>query len=76
VEVERELEYKVAGILNLKIESGRLKYLMDWVDCGLEERTWEPIKNVENGLNAVAAFHQKYPLITKTDKPHIKQILW
>src|SRR5277367_1788656 len=62
VEVEGELEYEVARILDSKIERGRLKYLVDWVDCGPEERTWEPMKNVENAPDAVATFHRAYPL--------------
>jgi hypothetical protein len=62
VEVERELEYKVVGILDSNVERGRPKYLVDWVDCGPEERTWEPVENVENTPDAVAAFHQAYPL--------------
>jgi len=39
-----------------------LKYLVDWVNCGPEERTWEPAENVENAPDAVAAFHRAYPL--------------
>jgi hypothetical protein len=62
VEVEGELEYEVAGILDSKIERGRLKYLVDWVNCGPEERTWEPVENVENSPDAIAAFHRAYPL--------------
>jgi hypothetical protein len=62
VEVEGELEYEVAGILDSKIERRRLKYLVDWVNCGPEERTWEPAENVENAPDAVAAFHRAYPL--------------
>jgi hypothetical protein len=62
VEVEGELEYEVASILDSKIERRRLKYLVDWVNCGPEERTWEPAENVENAPDAVAAFHRAYPL--------------
>ena len=62
VEVEGELEYEVAEILDSKIERRKLKYLVDWVNCGPEERTWEPTENVENAPDAVAAFHRAYPL--------------
>src|SRR5271170_6868058 len=62
VEVEGELEYEVAGILDSKIERERLKYLVDWVNCGPEERTWEPAENVKNAPDAVEPFHQAYPL--------------
>jgi len=71
VEVEGELEYEVARILDSKIERGRLKYLVDWVDCGPEERTWEPMKNVENAPDAVAAFHRAYPL-----QPSPQDVAW
>jgi len=62
MEVEGELEYEVAGILDSRVERGRPKYLVDWVDCGPEERTWEPMENVDNAPDAVAAFHRAYPL--------------
>ena len=62
IEVEGEVEYEVAEILDSKVERGRLKYLVDWVGCGPEERTWEPVENVENAPDAVAAFHRTYPL--------------
>jgi len=62
VEVEGEVEYEVAAILDSKIERGKLKYLVDWVNYGPEERTWEPVENVENSPDAIAAFHRAYPL--------------
>jgi len=39
VEVEGELEYEVAEILDSKIEGRKLKYLVDWVNCRPEEWT-------------------------------------
>src|SRR5580700_976186 len=71
VEVEGELEYEVSGILDSKIERRRLKYLVDWVDCGPEQRTWEPAKNVANAPDAVAAFHRAYPL-----RPSPQDVAW
>jgi hypothetical protein len=62
IEVEGELEYEVAEILDSKIKRRRLKYLVDWVDCGPEERTWEPAENVGNAPDTVAAFHRVYLL--------------
>src|ERR1700738_260464 len=62
VEVEGELEYEVERILDSKIERRTLKYLVDWVGCGPKERTWEPAENVKNAHDAVADFHQAYPL--------------
>ena len=62
VEVEGELEYEVEKILDSRIERRKLKYLVDWVGYGPEERTWEPAENVKNARDAVANFHQAYPL--------------
>ena len=59
VEVEGELEYEVARIWDSKIERWRLKYLVDWVGYGPEERTWEPAENV---VHAATDFHREYPL--------------
>jgi len=62
VEVEGELEYEVARILDSKIERRKLKYLIDWVGYGPEERTWEPAENVVHSADAIANFHREYPL--------------
>ena len=62
VEVEGELEYEVARILDSKIKRWRLKYLVDWAGYGPEERMWEPAENVVHAADAVADFHQDYPL--------------
>jgi len=72
VEVEGELEYEAAWILDSKIERQRLKYLVDWAGYGPEERTWElAAENVVHAANAVADFHQKYPLRpSPKDQPH------
>src|ERR1700738_320499 len=60
-EIEGELEYEVREVLDLKIVRGKLKYLVDWVEYGPEERTWESVKAVENAQEEVAAFHQAHP---------------
>ena len=57
VKLEGELEYEVAQILDSKIERWRLKYLVDWVGYGPEERTWEPAENMVHAANAVTDFH-------------------
>jgi hypothetical protein len=61
VEVEGELEYEVRGVLDSKVDRGRLFYLVDWVGYGPEERTWEPAENVEHTEDAVADFHHAHP---------------
>ena len=62
VEVEGELEYEVARILDSKIERRKLKYLIDWVGYGPEERTWELAENVVHTTDTIADFHREYPL--------------
>ena len=57
IAVEGEPEYEVAQILDSKIERWRLKYLVDWVGYGPEERTWEPVENMVHAADAVADFH-------------------
>jgi len=61
VEVEGELEYEVREILDSKMESRQLFYLVDGVGYGPEERTWEPATNVEHAKDAVADFHRMHP---------------
>ena len=60
-EIEGELEYEVREVLDSRIVRGKLKYLVDWVGYGPEERTWEPVEAVENAHEAVVAFHQAHP---------------
>jgi hypothetical protein len=54
VEVQGELEYEVAGILDLKIERRRLKYLVDWVNCGpkLGESSRKRVKGSETFIES------------------------
>jgi hypothetical protein len=49
-----ELEYEVAGILDLKIERRRLKYLADWVNCGpkLRESSREGVSGSETFIES------------------------
>jgi hypothetical protein len=61
-EVEGDLEYEVERILDSKIERRKLKYLVDWVGYGPEERTWEPAEHLEHAADAMVAFHRAYLL--------------
>jgi hypothetical protein len=69
-EIEGELEYEVKEILDSKVVRGKLKYLVDWVGYGPEERTWEPVEAVENAPEAIAAFHRAHPDRTSPGDPH------
>ena len=70
-EVEGELEYEVQEILDSKLARGKLMYLVDWVGYGPEERTWEPVENVERAEEAVTHLHQAYPQRTLLYLSHV-----
>jgi len=55
--VNRELEYEIEAVLDLRIQRNKLRYLVEWKGYGPEERTWEPAENLENANQAIAAFH-------------------
>jgi len=59
--VNGELEYEVEGILDSRIQRSKLQYLVEWKGYGPEERTWEPVENLENAKEAIAAFHRRHP---------------
>ena len=71
VTVDGHEEYEVHEILDSKIERGKLRYLVDWVGWGPEDRQWEPAEHLENSADAVARFHARYPLRpSPADVPH------
>ena len=75
-EIKGELEYEVEEILDSKIVRGKLKYLVNWVGYGPEERTWENVKNVENVKEKVAAFHRAHPERPSSDDlPQQRRVL-
>jgi hypothetical protein len=70
VTVDGHEEYEVREILDSKIERRKLRYLVDWVGCGPEDRQWEPAEHLGNSADAVARFHARYPLRpSPTDVP-------
>jgi RNase H-like domain found in reverse transcriptase/Reverse transcriptase (RNA-dependent DNA polymerase)/Integrase zinc binding domain/Chromo (CHRromatin Organisation MOdifier) domain/gag-polyprotein putative aspartyl protease len=62
IAVDGHQEYEVQEILDSKIERGKLRYLVDWVGWGPEDRQWEPAEYLENAADAVARFHARCPL--------------
>ena len=61
VEVEGELEYEVARILDSKIERRRLKYLVDWCDVNsLDKAMWAGAAN-SKGSNSSQFMHRILP---------------
>ena len=54
-------EYEVEEIVDSKMYHGKLKYLVHWKGYPIEERTWEPIKNLSNSQEYIDEFHKKHP---------------
>ena len=54
-------EFEVEAILDSKIMHNKLYYLVDWLGYLPSNGTWEPTKNLNNGPELVAEFHQRYP---------------
>ena len=65
-------EYEVDKILDCRIHSRRLEYLVDWKGYDTDARTWEPTSNLYNSRNLIQEFHIKNPL---KPKPHRAQPL-
>jgi hypothetical protein len=57
-------EFEVKAILDSKVVRKKLYYLVDWLGYTPNDRTWEPMENLDNASDLVAEFHRKYP-----DKP-------
>ena len=69
IEVEGELEYEIAEVLDSKIDRRRrckLLYLVKWVGYeGTDEETsWLPADELGNAPDLITEFHRRYP-----DKP-------
>jgi hypothetical protein len=65
-ELEGEVEYTVAAILDSRVRRKKLEYLVQWqgYENTGEATSWEPAENVSNAQEEVALFHETYP-----DKP-------
>ena len=66
VEIEGELEYEVADILDSKIDHRRkdnfgLLYKIHWQGYDSEHDGWLPAANLENAQELLDAFHTRYP---------------
>ena len=55
--VNGELEYEIGRVLDSRVQRNKLQYLVGWKGYSLEERTWEPVENLENAKEAVATFY-------------------
>ncbi|MBW0558016.1 hypothetical protein O181_097731 [Austropuccinia psidii MF-1] len=64
--IEEEEEWEVSQILDSKLKSGKLCYLVEWKGFSQDSErfTWEPAENLKNCPELVKDFHSLYP-----DKP-------
>jgi hypothetical protein len=61
IEVENHIEYEVERILDSRRRWGQLEYFVHWRGYDINERTWEPAKNLVNAPQKVQEFHRQYP---------------
>lgn len=61
VEINDELEYEVAEILDSRFIRHRLHYLVDWLGYPPSERTWEPVEHLEHAAEKIREFHARFP---------------
>ena len=59
--VDNQLEYEVEQILDARLTSRGLEYLVSWKGYGPEENTWEPLKNLTNSKDFIKEFHRAHP---------------
>lgn len=52
-------EYEVEAILSRRVRHGRIEYLVHWKGYGIEDRTWEPAKNLTHCRDLVNKFLSK-----------------
>ncbi|XP_053556516.1 M-phase phosphoprotein 8-like [Bombina bombina] len=57
-------EYEVHSILDSRMRSGKLQYLIRWKNFSSDEDSWEPAYNLK-APRLISAFHRRHP-----DRPH------
>ena len=58
---DRKEEYEVDFIVDSRYKGKRLEYLVHWKGWSDTDRTWEPLGNLANAADVVAAFHAMHP---------------
>jgi hypothetical protein len=58
---DREIEYEVAHIVNVRKKGQHMEYLVHWKGYTEEDRTWEPKGNLGNAKAALDLFHERNP---------------
>ena len=61
VELSTGEEYEVDQILDSRYRRRQLQYLVLWKGYPISDATWEPITHLQNALEAIRDFHQRYP---------------
>jgi hypothetical protein len=56
--IDGSLEYSVESILKKKISARGIFYLVKWKNYGVEENSWEPVKNLKNCRDLVEKFER------------------
>ena len=59
VAIEGEEEFEVSHIISSKKIRNKTHYLVHWKGYGIEDRTWEPISNLEHCKDLIEQFHSK-----------------
>jgi hypothetical protein len=59
--IDDTTEYEVEEIVDSRVRRGRLQYCVKWKGYPYEERTWEPVSNLEHAKNAISDFHKNHP---------------
>jgi hypothetical protein len=80
---DREIEYEVDHIVNVRKKGQHMEYLVHWKGYTEEDRTWEPKGNLENAKTALDLFHERNPRVnlrmmfsehTKLYNPYIDRL--
>ena len=58
---DRKEEYEVDFIVDSQYKGKHLEYLIHWKGWSDMDHTWEPLGNLANAADAVAAFHTSHP---------------
>jgi hypothetical protein len=80
---DREIEYEVDHIVNVRKKGQHMEYLVHWKGYTKEDRTWEPKNNLGNAKTALDLFHERNPRVnlrmmfsehTKLYNPYIDRL--
>jgi len=54
-------EYEVEAVLDSRLASGKLEYLVKWENYGPEDNSWEPASHLRKSSQITKQFHQRNP---------------